>query len=146
MNRKKPRRLTPIMSNKIPIVFKNFSFNLLDKTLSPKNKAIIKKDRLSPIQFTNRITRGVKPSSLKIVKHEVVNKYRKKVLISFGINNYEKWPKLKNSLNDVNAFSKFAQEKLKFDIIYTYNDSHVTKSNIEKIITHDLYKIANEDD
>tara|TARA_B100000768_G_scaffold181727_1_gene206019 strand:- start:1956 stop:2891 length:936 start_codon:yes stop_codon:yes gene_type:complete len=141
IRKKKPRRLTPIISNKIPVVF-----NFLNKKISPENNTVIKRDRLSPIQFTNNITRGLQSSRVKNIKKNICNKYRKKVLISFGINNYSKWSKLKNSINDVNAFSKFAKEKLKFDIIYTYNDYHVTKSSIEKIITHDLYQIANEND
>ena len=78
---KKPRRLTPILSCKIPIVFKQFNFEYLDETLSPKHKAIIRRDRLSPIQFNNRISRGIKPSSLKKTKKEVRNKYRKKVFV-----------------------------------------------------------------
>lgn len=140
---KKPRRLTPIITKKIPILNLNQCV-YLDEIFSPK-KTIIKKDRLSPIKFNSTINRGANRSS-KIIVNSYRTKYRKKVLISFGINEYTEWTKLKNSINDVNAFSKFAKEKLNFDIIYTYNDSHVTKSNIEKIITHDLYQIANEDD
>ena len=60
---KKPKRLTPILSSKIPLVFKNYDFTYLDKTLSPKNKDIIKRDRLSPIHFNNKISRGVKKKS-----------------------------------------------------------------------------------
>ena len=80
IRKKKPRRLTPIISNKIPVVF-----NFLNKKISPENNTVIKRDRLSPIQFTNNITRGLQSSRVKNIKKNICNKYRKKVLISFVI-------------------------------------------------------------
>ena len=132
--KRRSRRSLPIISSKVKHLFikkENFTPN-----------STIRLNRMSPINFNKR---GAK-SSVVSISPQMRTTYRKKVLICFGINNYQHWPALKNTINDVNAFSKFAKSKLKFDIVYVYNNENVTKSSIEKIITHELFKIADKED
>lgn len=139
---KKPKglKIKPRISPKVKHLF-------IKKKLSSNNlNESIRLNRHSPVNFKNKKESLFKDIKLPSIFKNNRTKYRKKVLICFGIVDYLYWPKLKNAINDVNAFSKFAKNKLNFDIIYVYNNKNVTKSSIERIITHDLYKITDRDD
>ncbi|VVU95450.1 Caspase domain [seawater metagenome] len=143
---KKIKKDKPILTKKLNSIF------MKKRLVIDTNPTYIRQLSQSPIMRFNsnspiNLFRGLKKSTCRKIT-PIIKKlqYRKKILISFGIVDYENWPRLKNALNDANALGKFAKEKLKFDIIYIYHNENVTKSSIEKIITHDLYKISNEDD
>jgi hypothetical protein len=130
-------------------IIKKFFYNIDGKIKGKKKlnvvipKTVIKINSLSPINFKER---GLKKS---IIHQEIIQdkpNYQKKILISFGINSYQKWDILSNPINDVKSISSFFKDKLGFDHIYTYLDENVTKKSIEKIITHDLFKMVKEDD
>tara|TARA_B110000908_G_scaffold168058_1_gene222191 strand:+ start:2136 stop:3083 length:948 start_codon:yes stop_codon:yes gene_type:complete len=131
------KKIKPIISSKLKHLFIKNTHSCINLTES------IRFNRRSPINFINKRDRSKK---FTLVYPKIRTTYRKKVLISFGIVDYLHWPKLKNAINDVNAFSKFAKDKLNFDIVYVYNDKNVTKASIERIITHDLYKITDKED
>lgn len=131
----------PIVSNKFKSFFKkkivtDLEFGDRNNCKSP----IIKRNSISPVNY-----RGLAKSKF-IFHRKKLAKYNSKILICFGICNYLHFDKLNNSINDVNALSKFFKETLNFDKIFIYTDENVTKSSIEKIITNDLYKNSGEND
>ena len=70
--------------------------------------------------------------------------YRKKWIITFGIDDYKHWNKLSNAVNDsLSVLQKFIS--LGFEG-FNYTDDQVTKNNIEKIIKNDLNKKCHVDD
>ena len=143
LQKKKKRRSSP---RDLPLISAKVKHLFIKKPSSIRPKFLnssIRLNRQSPINFN----RGALPKKkFELIVPQIRTNYRKKVLICFGIVDYLYWPKLQNAINDVNAFSKFAKNKLGFDIVYVFNNENVTKSSIEKIITHDLYKIADVED
>ena len=126
-------------SSVIPIIIKNCH----SPYSNLKNHINNKKANDFSFNFGKK-TRGAKKSKSRIY-NKCILKYNRKILVSFGISDYVEWEDLMNPKNDVKALTNFAEKKLGFSHIYAYTDK-VTKRMMEKIITNDLYKIANEDD
>ena len=125
-----------------PIQNKKFQMQIKKNCLSPFNKL---KKKPNIFSFENNLSRGAKKSSSAIIKEPIL-KYRRKILVSFGVSKYKEWPDLDNANYDVKSISEFFRNKLKFDYVCTYYDDKVTKSNFEKIITNELYQISGPND
>lgn len=70
--------------------------------------------------------------------------YRKKWIITFGIDKYINWKKLSNAVNDSKSvLKKFISLGFEGN---NYTNDQVTKNNIEKIIKNDLNKQCHVDD
>jgi hypothetical protein len=73
-------------------------------------------------------------------------KYRKKIWISFGVNEYLYWSKLNNAVNDANSTVKFSKEKLGFDVAYSILDKDFSKQKIERELKGKIYEKYKERD
>jgi len=105
------------------------SQKLTRKSPSPRNsRNIFRSDCKSPEQ----------------IKIEKYLGYRKKWIVTFGINDYVHWNRLKNAQND-------SKEVLKSFLKYgfegnNYINEQVTKTRIEQVFKNDLSEKANVDD
>ena len=76
-------------------------------------------------------------------KSEIL-KYRKKIWLAIGIDNYDNWNNLNNSVSDINKIDEFFKDK-NFNIIKIANQD-ANKINIEKKFKNYLYHNLNSDD
>ena len=109
------------------------------------NRKIKRASSFNNIFFRNKsLKRGGKPNVNKSINIIKKKKYRKKIWITVGIDNYKNWNKLNNANSDINKISNFFSDK-NFKMI-KISDYKATKSNIEKIFLNRLYNELYPDD
>ena len=72
--------------------------------------------------------------------------YRRKLLFSFGVNNYTHWNSLSSAVNDAIQLSNLFKEKLSFDETVVYKNEEFSKKSFESLIKGKLYSDVHEDD
>lgn len=72
--------------------------------------------------------------------------YRRKLLFSFGVNNYTHWNSLSSAVNDAIQLDNLFKEKLSFDETIVYKNEEFSKKSFESLIKGKLYRDVHEDD
>ena len=114
--------------------------NLYIQLINNDNKLYFLKQYISNI-IKNR---GAKPSTKVYTQHNSIT-YRKKIIISVGINNYKYFDKLQCAENDANSMKTFFKDNLNFSG-ETILGKDATKSNIESLFKTKLFTTLNSDD
>ena len=143
-------RFEKAYKNKTYISPRRASIDLVINTQIPDNRPssapLIYNDTIPLIENKSLEVRGVKTSSA--VKNEQLAtsvKYKKKIWVAIGINEYEGFPSLQNAVSDAEEITTFAKEKLNFQIILLRNQE-ATKQEIEKIIKKIFFtEVCHED-
>jgi hypothetical protein len=73
-------------------------------------------------------------------------KYRKKLLYSFGVNNYKYWSKLSSAVNDAIQIDLIFKNKLEFHQTKVFQNEEFNKNSLEKLIKEELYSNVHPDD
>lgn len=118
-----------------------------DKTFSLKrNNSFNTIGWLKTIQKKDNNKRGLKNSKINIINRleNYKSRYKRKVWISVGINNYKFWPKLQNAEKDASKIADFAQDNHFYS--EKFINSSATKDNIEKLFKDQLYRQLDSDD
>ena len=71
--------------------------------------------------------------------------YRKSWAVVIGINEYQKWPKLKHAVNDARSMGDVLR-KIGFDEIIMLLDGDATQQNIRRVLGDDLYAKTQDED
>jgi uncharacterized caspase-like protein len=71
--------------------------------------------------------------------------YRKSWAVVIGINEYQKWPKLKHAVNDARSMGDVLR-KIGFDEIIMLLDGEATQQNIRRVLGDDLYAKTQDED
>jgi len=78
--------------------------------------------------------------------HTTKPEYRRKLLFSFGVNEYTHWNSLSSAVNDAIQLEKIFKEKLSFDETIVYKNEEFSKKSFESLIKGKLYRDVHEDD
>jgi Caspase domain len=71
--------------------------------------------------------------------------YRKSWAVVIGINEYQRWPKLRFAVNDAQSIQKLLK-RLGFDEVTAVLDGEATQQNILRVLGDELYDKTQEDD
>ena len=71
--------------------------------------------------------------------------YRKSWAVVIGINEYQKWPKLKHAVNDARSVGDVLR-KIGFDEIIMLLDGEATQQNIRRVLGDELYDKTQDED
>jgi len=115
--------------------------------ISPLNDISKKEEKVSADLVLPSIQRGIQKSVCIVSPIRTMNPiYRRKIVISFGIDLYKHWPNLRNGVNDAKALASTFREKLNFDFSQSYVNHEVTKEKVARVFQQEAPRLCSYDD
>lgn len=136
-NQKTKKNVIKIFNKTYKHIPKRNSLNIMSHVMK-----LVNVRALEPVSPSSTIENNSFSVSINNTKPE----YRRKLLFSFGVNEYKHWNKLSSAVNDANQLENLFKEKLLFDETIVYKNEQFSKKSFESLIKGKLYKDVHEDD